>query len=345
MLKNILRWTFFVCKFLKRSTFIRYKQIYNRLEKQMIMNFLISLAFFISFETRASDYVVTSKGVSFEFESKKLDQVYNQKSKIDNLDKSESSVIETLTAFVTINSDTSFYLSVPYVSKTKVDYDSVNDSNPGSFNDGFGDISLKGRYAFWKKQTSNIGILASVTAGLKIPTGKTNAKDRTSSPLDVHVMTGSGSLDEMIGLSTSTAWNNGYRLNSDFNFTRSGLGIWASHDHQYGNELQLSIKNYIPIYRPENGDYTYYLMTGPDYKIIGKETGTNTSSGYVDTLVNDSTGGKILFWDLGAYVAFGSSVVSLTYSKAIYHQMNYDSQFSMNPAETNKLSGMMTFTF
>jgi hypothetical protein len=71
-----------------------------------------------------------------------------------------------------------------------------------------------------------------------------------------------------------------------------------------------------------------------------------TDSGYDPNLVNLSTGGTVLFVDLGLYSMLSSStLVNLSYSKAVYHYMNLDPNFDSDPSENYKIDVSLTYLF
>jgi hypothetical protein len=61
---------------------------------------------------------------------------------------------------------------------------------------------------------------------------------------------------------------------------------------------------------------------------------------------NLSSGGTVLFWDLGIYANLSPSVtLNAGYSRAFYHYMHYDPNFDADPAEDYKIDVALTYVF
>ena len=284
------------------------------------------------------------KGFTYTVDSTKSDHIYNKLSTVESNGKKEAWLLQTVTGFVALNDEITLLLSLPYASKTNIDFDSTSNLNPGTLTNGIGDVTLSGRYTMFKSHSLESTFLGGLLIGVKLPTGSTNLKDNGGNPVDRHAMPGTGSLDEILGLTSSYASANGYQFTGDAVYNFSGKGKWNGQKHFYGNSLNISLKGFYRISNEERKDRSVFVFTGPTYQYSGKEKGTLTDTGYQDSLVQESTGGQIMFWNLGLYAVFSPSVIG-SYGKAIYHNMNFNPSFDADPAEKDRISTSVTFLF
>ncbi len=313
--------------------------------------------YLISAQTLACDFCMLGQGISpyltasgrgltASVDLTNSDQIYNKTSAIESHGKKESWLLETLTGFMALTPDFTIFAALPYAQKTNIDFDSTSNSNPGTLSSGLGDITLSGRYTLVQKHSLETTFLTGLLFGIKIPTGRTDLKDNSGSKLDRHSMPGTGSYDEILGVSSAYSSAQGLQVTGDLVYNFSGKGKWDNHAHQYGDSINLSLKAFYQISNLERKDQSYFLFTGPAFQITGKEHGSQTDSGYQDDLINDSTGGQVGFWDLGVYAVFNPSVViNISYGKAIYHNLNYSTDFDADPAENDRMKSSVTFLF
>jgi hypothetical protein len=273
-------------------------------------------------------------------------KAYDHTKAIETNGKKEAWLVNTLTGFISPRPDLTLLLAMPYVIKTNIDYDQTSQLNPGVLVTGLGDIGITARYTFWTEHALDHTWLLGVLAGLKAPTGATTQRDRNGEPVDRHALPGTGSFDETLGLSGSFTSADGFRVTGDVVFNHSGVGRWASRDHQFGDAVNMTARGFYRLGNTGSEGASLALFTGPTFTWTGREKGALLGENYSPSVVNDSTGGKVLFWDLGLYSVLSPlSVASFSFSKAIYHDMNQSADFDADPAEDYKLDLGITFLF
>ena len=100
-----------------------------------------------------------------------------------------------------LTDDFTLGVKVPYTIRTGL---RTPDEDTGTINKqgdaaGFGDVSIFGQYRFFKSADDLNH--ASLTVGLKTPTGRTGVNDNQGALFEVHHQPGSGSWDPSVGLS------------------------------------------------------------------------------------------------------------------------------------------------
>ena len=291
-----------------------------------------------------SPYLIgNDSGVTLESTYTQSNNVYDRKSRISGNGKTESWTLYSLTGFYTITNDWSVMFTVPYYSKSNIDFDSTSNSNPGVIVSDFGDMSLTGRYTLYNSH-SNVGTaIAGLLFGVKLPTGSTNKLDMQGNPVDRHALPGTGSVDWNLGF-TSVFTGDGFQGTFDAVYSLAGKGKWNHRDHQYGNTLNSSLKGYIKTSHADVAQHAFYVFTGPSLEVTDKEKGTQTDIDYEPTQINPSTGGTVGYWNLGFYGVFQSTtMINLGLAKSVYHHMNFDSNFDADPAENYKINLSVSF--
>jgi hypothetical protein len=327
----------------------------NRMLKK-IRGFIFTICSLLSVNLWACDFCMLGQGVNPYLTSNgrgitisedyiESTQIYHGTNKADSHGKKEAWLIQTLTGFQSVSDDFTLMLSIPYTSKTNIDFDESADANPGTLTNGFGDMTLIGRYTFKKDHSLDSTLVVGALLGIKFPTGNTHIL-QNGSGVDRHALPGTGSFDEIAGLTASYAKADGYQLTGDITYNFAGRGRWNARNHQYGNSLNISMQGYNRLSSPELKDKSIFVFTGPKYEDVGKETGTQSDSGYQATMLNNSTGGSVGYWDVGIYAVFTPSViVNASYEKAIYHYMNFNPDFDADPAEDYKTNFSVTFLY
>lgn len=284
-----------------------------------------------------------STGITLDSTFIQSNQVFDHSTSISGNGKKEAWTIYSLTAFYSATPDLSLILTIPYVSKTNVDYDSDTNTNPGTLTSGLGDISVTGRYTLLNAHSAQGTTIGGLLLGLKLPTGSTGEKDAQGNPVDRHAEPGTGSYDLNLGF-TSAYTGNGYQATFDAVYSYSGKGQWNGRNHRYGNALNASLKGYLRMSSEDVSRHALYVFTGPAIEVTGKETGTQTDSGYDTNMVNPSSGGTVGYWSLGFYgVLQSTTIVNAGVSKSIYRDMNYNSNFDADPAEDYKINLSVSF--
>lgn len=101
---------------------------------------------------------------------------------------------------------------------------------------GFGDMTLMGKYRFWKKLGPETRTDAAILGGVKLPTGSTGARDAARNRLPIPAQVGTGSTDGFVqGSISHENSRRGFSLFSDLRFTAKTEGK----DYQFGDALDL----------------------------------------------------------------------------------------------------------
>lgn len=126
-----------------------------------------------------------------------------------------------------ITDNLTFGIKVPYVLRSGIrspaeDTDTVTKMGDPS---GFGDVSLFGQYRFYHSP-DNLNH-ASVTIGLKTPTGETNVKTNQGDVFETHHQPGSGSWNPSAGLSFTRVMGS-FSFDTNFLYTVATEGTQAT---------------------------------------------------------------------------------------------------------------------
>jgi hypothetical protein len=317
--------------------------------------------FFLSFilvhsTARACDFCMLGQGVSpylteagkgltLGMDYRELDHVYNKSDRIDGNGKKEAWLTYSLTGFYPLTDDLTVLVTVPYASKTNVDYDDASGLNTGTLSSGIGDLTITGRYTLFKDHRLESTFIGGLLLGVKLPTGSTNTRDRLGNPIDRHALPGTGSTDFDFGYSGSYSAASGIQITADAVYRVSTQGKWDERDHRYGNMFNYTVKSYYRVAKTEAGG-AFMPFIGVSGETTGKEKGAEVAGVYDPEVLNPSTGGTELFADIGLYSILSPTVlVNLGFSKAFFHCMNYDANYDVDPAENYKLNFSLTYLF
>jgi hypothetical protein len=234
-------------------------------------------------------------------------------------------------------------LSLPYAEKTNLDFDPGSGLNPGVFTNGFGDVTATARYTLFTDHSLASTLSIGVLGGVKLPTGRTHITDHAGNPVDRHALPGTGSFDFPLGVTAAYAWNGDYEITADAVVNLTTTGNWNGDPYRYGNTLNASLKFFYKVWPRDPADHHVFLYTGPVGQLEGQDRGARADTGYQPSTMNGSSGGSVLYWTLGIYSMLSPNVlVNAGYSRAIYHDMNFDPQFDADPAETYKILFSLT---
>ncbi len=110
-------------------------------------------------------------------------------------------------------------LSLPYVSCSSVQVEDVDNLGRGEHASAVGDLKLAGKYRFWSR-----GVSAALLFGVKVPTGKDSAKDKSGDKFGPELQPGSGSWDYNAGAAVSRGFGEHAALASAVQYTYRGEG-------------------------------------------------------------------------------------------------------------------------
>ncbi|MGE5086469.1 MAG: hypothetical protein ACM3MG_09235 [Bacillota bacterium] len=293
-----------------------------------------------------SPYLVgNSSGVTLDSTYIHADQIYDHNNGVSTNGKAESWTLFSVTGFYSLSPEWSVAVTIPYVSKANVDFDSSTNTNPGVIVAGLGDLSFTGRYTLYNNHTNQGTSIGGVLLGLKFPTGSTGEKDQTGEAADRHAQPGTGSYDVNLGF-TSAYTGDGYQATFDAVYSYAGKGTWGGRNHRFGDTVNAAVKVYVKTSTEDINKHAFYIFTGPSLERTGKEVGTQTDTGYDSNMVNPSSGGTVVYWNLGFYgVMSEATMINAGVAKAVYRDMNFDSSFDADPAESYKLNMSVSFLF
>ena len=107
----------------------------------------------------------------------------------------------TLAGGYGLSKDLDLYLALPFVHRSSIQAEDADHLGRGEHAFGVGDLRLVGKYRFWKD-----GVSAAVLVGVKAPTGKTSAKNKSAEKFEPELQPGSGSWDCSVGLTVSSSF-------------------------------------------------------------------------------------------------------------------------------------------
>ncbi len=286
----------------------------------------------------------SNQGLTIAADYASSDTTYIGKSEVAGNGKKETWNTYSLTGFFSPLSDLTILITLPYASKTNIDYDSGSSLNTGTVVEGFGDVSVTGRYTLLTEHSIESTFVLGVLGGVKAPTGSTSIYAIGGAAVDRHVLPGTGSWDFDTGISSSYAKASGFQATLDAVYRFAGKGLWAGREHRFGDSLNYGAKLYQRVLRTEAGA-SFFPFLGISGETTGKETGAVLAdSSYSTSTKNPSTGGTVLFANLGVYAPLSANtILNLGYAKAFYHQMNYDANFDADPAEKFRLNFSLTY--
>lgn len=271
-----------------------------------------------------------------------MDQVYRGTEELANPGVKEEYWTTEVTGFFSVNEDFTILGVLPY-KKNGMDGELHvhSDGAPEAHSDmqgdssGLGDVSVIGRYSFFKRHTIDEATTVAALLGIKLPTGSTDARTNDGMEfLDSHLQPGTGSTDFMAGISFSHAVQ---RVSVSANL----LGVIPTEGksgdkyHRFGNALNYDLTAKYRVYPGPAGPAgpQLFLALGVNGELRGREKENG------ETVTN--SGGNTAYLSPGIQVVAGPRLVfEFTYHKAVYHNL-YGTQLG----EDHKASGGVTYLF
>jgi hypothetical protein len=293
----------------------------------------------------------TGRGLTLDINYTQANDVYDKATEVSSGNKKEGWLIYSLTGFYAVTEKLNLMVSFPYAVKTNLDYTAPTDTaaaySPGVLTNGIGDMTLTGRYTVFMHHTLESTLTVGLLGGVKFPTGSTDLRDVAGQPVDRHALPGTGSFDFPMGYTAAYAFGGRYLLTSDAVYTLTTNGQWSGDTHRYGNSVNYNVKGFYKIIPQEPGEKALFGFAGVSGQTIGQERGVRDADTQTYSLVeNLSSGGTVLFWDLGIYANLSSSVtLNAGFSKSFYHYMHYDPAYDADPAEDYKIDAAITYVF
>ena len=200
---------------------------------------------------------------------------------------------------------------------------------------GLGDIALIGRYTFLKKHTIDTTTAIAGLFGVKLPTGKTDAKTSDGAEyLDAHLQLGTGATDFIFGLSLNLAVQ---RLSLSANILDAvhTEGKAGDKTYQFGNIINYDVTG---KYRVHPGELTpernqWFLAFGINGELRDKE-----KEGGITV---DNSGGHTIYLTPGIQVVAAPHWVV----EALYYHPMYHDLYGTQTGENYKVSTGLTYMF
>ena len=162
---------------------------------------------------------------------------------------------------------------------------------------GVGDVSLILRYKALVEHAMESTTILSFTAGVKLPTGRTDGTDSEGNLLDAHIQLGTGSTDFLTGVSGFFARDRtALILNLLGGFTTKG-----ANGHQFGNNLNYDLTARYRVYPADYEETQFFATLGVNGEWRGKEI--------QDGIADDFSGGSVTYVTPGIQIFF-SPVIS-----------------------------------
>ncbi|MFQ5771226.1 MAG: transporter [bacterium] len=198
------------------------------------------------------------------------------------------------------------------------DHGPVHRHNASGSSFNFGDLNILARYTFLKLNTFKQSTAVALEAGVKIPTGKTDALDQTGNFLDAHIQAGTGSWNFLIGFSLNHI-NKYFGLSSNLLYSINTTGEAGNDDYRYGNWLNGDITVKYQMFASEMNKRHFYLTLGINGEFRGKEE--------INSQAIENTGGEVLYVAPGIQFMV-SPVITLeaSFQYPFYHNLNGEEQ-------------------
>lgn len=271
-----------------------------------------------------------------------LNSIYSGTHELANPGAKEEYWTTEISGFYGITENTTLLVNVP-LKKTKqrgeitapqngtVEFDPATTGGE----EGLGDVSVLGRYTFYRNESVDASTAAAFVLGVKLPTGKTDGKtDDGSATLDSHLQLGTGSTDYLVGLSASRSMQR-VTLSANLLGAITGKGKFGDTSHQFGNVLNYDL---TAKYRIHPGSFApagpqVFLALGLNGELRDRETENGAK-------VRDS-GGHTVYLSPGLQVAAARSwVFELNYQHPVYHNL-----YGTQVGEDYKANAAVTYLF
>ncbi len=267
-----------------------------------------------------------------------LDQIYQGTSRQANQGVKEEHSTTELTGFYGVTPDFLLLAVVPYKwGKTTGDPmpDGTPDTMMAGSASGLGDVALMGRYSFLKKETPDTTTILAALAGIKFPTGKTDAKTSDGMDyLDSHMQPGTGSTDWLLGLSFSHSLSR-FSVSANLLGTIAGDGQFGTTEHRFGNSVNYDVTGKYRL-APE----AFSPMKTQVFGALGMNGEARDRETEDHVTVPDS-GGNTVYLSPGLQLVLPPHwIVDLSYQYAVYHNL-YGTQLG----ETYKAVAGVTYLF
>lgn len=198
-----------------------------------------------------------------------------------------------------------------------------SDESYSDRNSGLSDIRILGRYKFF----SNEQFSCAFTAGLKLPTGSTSAKNIEGEQLNPHLQLGTGSVDPIVGLLA-------YYATDQYSVTLGGLVITptvGAEEYQFGTNLNIDATlRYAIVNLGSSTVFACFALMGETH-----------SAEKQHSIEVPNTGGTTLFLSPGVrWLVNSSMAIEARFDYPFYHDLQ-GSQLG----ESYRFSGGIQYSF
>lgn len=183
---------------------------------------------------------------------------------------------------------------------------------------GLGDFSLIAGFDVYRNSRPNYSSRITLQAGVKLPTGKTDQRLDDGDWADMHVQSGSGSLDYIVAIDASKEINR-WEMLADFVYRYNTKG---AHDFTFGDFLNYRAgfryyvhdtnKNMIAI---DNDPRRFRISMG--LNLDGEWEGHELESGEI----MDNSGGHTVLLSPNVRFAWSKFSIGLNYQLPVIHQL------------------------
>jgi hypothetical protein len=133
---------------------------------------------------------------------------------------------------------------------------------------GLGDVALLVRYKPLLSHTMDATTVLSVSAGVKLPSGRTDGRDSRGDLLDAHVQLGSGSTDLLVGASGIVAWEKTAVIAN----LLGALTTEGANGHRFGNMLNYDLAVRFRVFPDDYEGALFFATLGLSGEWRGRET-------------------------------------------------------------------------
>lgn len=313
---------------------------------QRFIFLILTILFGINLPVFACDYCLlaqgispleTSHGIGLRIDQRytRLATLFDHGKKIMNSDELETHWTTQLTAFYSVSPKISLIGIVPFARRFEREGEEDHQDHvdgqltyhqgfsriaaiqhgSGAAGSSFGlsDITLLGRFQAYQRHSLTSTFIASLQAGVRIPTGKTDALNDNGEVLDAHIQPGTGAFSYLFGVSTSYALS---RLSVVANgvFSIATEGNFGDDSYEFGNAL-----NYDAAIRFRlNASALSGANVFASFGIAGEWRENELLNG----TELEQTGGNTLYITPGFQIFFQSVVFEVSFWQAVGHDLN-----------------------
>ena len=277
----------------------------------------------------------TSKGLGLRVDERytRLSTLFDHGTKMDNSNELETHWTTQFSAFYNVKSRLTLVAFVPYVRRyerevaedTTAHSDAVaaktsqvhklfhGGTGAAGTATGLSDLTLLARCQAIKRHSLTSTFIAALQAGVRFPTGRTNAQDHHENFLDAHLQPGTGAFNYLFGLSTSYAFKR-------FNLVANGLynlateGEVGEDTYEFGNALNYDAAFRFRLNSGEQAPLNFFAAVG----VAGEYRGSELQNG----VEVPGTGGHTLYLTPGLQVFYRSLLFEFSFWQPLVQDLN-----------------------